>query len=43
MPGMNDAEAFYELYGVLIQTVPFYAEKFARVSPDESTDLAVVR
>lgn len=41
--GMNDAEVFYTLYGQIIQTVPFYADKFVRVSSDSSTDLAVVR
>ena len=41
--GMNDAEVFYTLYGNMIQTVPFYADKFVRVSSDESKDLEVVR
>jgi len=41
--GMNDAEVFYTLYGALIQTVPFYADKFVRVSDDPALDLQVVR
>ena len=41
--GMNDAEVFYTLYGQIIQTVPFYADKFVRVSDESTADLQVVR
>jgi len=30
-PGLNDAEAYFTLYGYLIETVPFYKEKFVVV------------
>ncbi len=32
---MNDAEAYYTLYGNLIETVPFYKDKFVRITAND--------
>jgi hypothetical protein len=31
MNGMNDAEAYFALYGRLVEVVPFYKEKFEEI------------
>lgn len=31
---MNDAEVYYMLYGDLIDAVPFYKDKFVRLSDE---------
>lgn len=31
---MNDAEVYYELYGEMIVFVPFYKERFVRISDE---------
>lgn len=29
LPGMNDAEAYFKLYGWLVMTVPYYFDHFS--------------
>lgn len=42
--GMNEAEAYHKLYGSLINTIPFYCDRFNRVvTIRKGEEWAVVR